>query len=86
MKRVYDLIRHRMTLQVICSNCDNTGTLNHRFLGARCGMGMLLSRIDFVCRRCHARRYRLRLVSGHLGERPPLKMQWFGGAYEKFRD
>jgi hypothetical protein len=84
MKTVYDLIRHRMTLQVICTNCPNTGILNHRYL--RFGMTQVLAQIRFVCRRCQARRHRLKLVSDHLGEAPPLRMQWFRGAYEKFRD
>jgi hypothetical protein len=86
MKTVYDLIRHRTTLEVLCTNCTNSGVLNHRFLARRFGMAKLLVEIRFVCRRCQARRYRLRFVSDHLGEAPPLKMQWFGGAYEKFLD
>jgi hypothetical protein len=32
MKTVYDLIRHRSTLEVICGNCDNSRIFNHRFL------------------------------------------------------
>jgi hypothetical protein len=39
-----------------------------------------------VCRRCGARRYRLRIVADSLGEQEPLKMQHFGGVYEKYRD
>jgi hypothetical protein len=47
LKTVYDLIRPRMTLQVIRTNCDNTGTLNHRYLTARFDMGMVLAQIRF---------------------------------------
>jgi hypothetical protein len=36
--------------------------------------------------RCDARRYRLRIVADSLGEPEPLKMQHFGGVYEKFQD
>ena len=32
MKTVYDLIRHRWTLEVICGNGDNSRVFNHRFL------------------------------------------------------
>jgi hypothetical protein len=86
MKTIYDLIRHRTTLEVICTNCTNSGVLNHRYLASRFGMTKLLAEIPFVCHRCHAQRYRLRLVSDHLGEAPPLKIQWFSGAYEKLLD
>jgi len=86
MKTVYDLIRHRATLQVICTNCPNTGILNHRFLVHHFGGRMVLAEIRFVCRSCQGRRYRLKLVSDHLGESPPLKMQWFRGVYEKVLD
>jgi hypothetical protein len=37
MKTVYDLIRHRATLEVICGNCDNRRVLNHRFLMSQFG-------------------------------------------------
>jgi hypothetical protein len=86
MKTVYDLIRHRSTLEVICGNCDNSRVFNHRFLMTQHGGGQLLAALKFVCRRCGARRYRLRIVADSLGEQEPLKMQHFGGVYEKFRD
>ncbi len=86
MKTVYDLIRHRSTLEVICGNCDNSRVFNHRFLMARWGPRHPLGALKFVCRRCGARRYRLRIVADSLGEQEPLKMQHFGGVYEKFRD
>jgi hypothetical protein len=85
MKTVYDLIRHRSTLEVICGNCDNSRVFNHRFLMSQFGGGRYLAALKFVCR-CGARRYRLRIVADSLGEPKPLKMQHFGGAYEKFRD
>jgi hypothetical protein len=31
-------------------------------------------------------RYRLRLVPDHLGEKAPLRMQWYRGVYEKYQD
>jgi hypothetical protein len=37
MKMVYDLIRHRSTLEVICGNCDNSRVFNHRFLMTQYG-------------------------------------------------
>ncbi len=86
MKTVHDLIRHGSTLQVICTNCSNTGVLNHRFLVHNFGGGMVIAKLRFVCRRCDSRRYRVRFVSKHLGEAPPLQMQWFKGAYEKAVD
>jgi hypothetical protein len=86
MKTVYDLIRHRTTLEVICSNCTNSGVLNHRYLANRFGMGQALADLRFVCHRCQAQEYRIRLVSDHLGEAQPLKMQWFSGVHEKFLD
>jgi hypothetical protein len=45
-----------------------------------------LAALKFRCRRCGAQRYRLRIVADSLGEQEPLKMQHFGGVYEKFRD
>ena len=42
--------------------------------------------LKFVCRSCGARRYQVRIVDDSLGEPKPLKMQHFGGVYEKFRD
>jgi hypothetical protein len=39
MKTVYDLIRHRATLEVICGNCDHSRVFNHRFLAARFSPG-----------------------------------------------
>jgi hypothetical protein len=86
MKKVYDLIPHRSTLEVICRNCDNSRVFNHRFLMSQFGAGHYLAALKFVCRRCGARRYRLRIVADSLGEQEPLKMQHFGGVYEKFRD
>jgi hypothetical protein len=86
MKTIYDLIRHRTTLEVICGDCTNSGVLNHRYLACRFGAAKILAEIRFVCHRCRSQRYRVRFVSDHLGEAQPLKMQWFGGAYEKFLD
>jgi hypothetical protein len=86
MKTVYDLIRHRATFEVICGNCDNSRVFNHRFLMSQFGGGQILAALKFVCRRCGARRYRLRIVADSLGEPKPLKMQHFGGVYEKFLD
>jgi hypothetical protein len=86
MRTVYHLIQNRMTLEVICVNCANSGVLNHRYLARRFGMGMVLSQLRFRCRRCQARQYRLRFVPDNLGEPAPLKMQWFRGAYEKFQE
>jgi hypothetical protein len=60
--------------------------LNHRYLANRFGGTKPLAELGFVCHRCGAQRYRIRFVSDHLGEAEPLKMQWFGGAYEKFLD
>lgn len=82
MKTIYDLIRHRTTLEVICTSCTHSGVLNHRYLANRFGTTKLLVEIKFVCHRCQDRRYRLRLVSDHLGAAPPLKMQCFRGAYD----
>ena len=31
-------------------------------------------------------RFRLRLVPDHLGEKAPLRMQWYRGVYEKYQD
>ena len=86
MKRVYDLIRHRATLEVICKSCDNRRVFNHRFLMARFGPGYYLEALKFVCRRCGAQRYQLQIVADSLGEQEPLKMQHFRGVYEKFLD
>jgi hypothetical protein len=86
MKTVYDLIRHRSTLEVICKNCDNTRVFHHRFLMSRFGGGCYLKTLKFRCRRCRETRYRLRIVDQSLGEQKPLKMQHFGGVYEKFQD
>jgi hypothetical protein len=86
MKVVYDLIRHRATLEVICGNCDNRRVLNHRFLMTQFGVRHYLAALKFRCRRCDARRYRLRIVADNLGEPEPLKMQHFRGVYEKFQD
>jgi hypothetical protein len=60
MKTVYDLIRHRATLEVICKNCDNSRIFNHRFLMSQFGGGQILAALKFVCR-CGAQRYRLRI-------------------------
>ena len=79
MKTVYDLIRHRTTLEAICTNCGNSGVLNHRYLANRFGTGKVLAEIRFVCHRCQARRYRLRFVSDHLSEKHLRKMECFGG-------
>ena len=49
MKTVYDLIRHRTALEVICTNCTNTKVVNNRFLTHRFGMTKLLVEIDFIC-------------------------------------
>jgi hypothetical protein len=86
MKTVYDLIWHRATLEVICKNCDNSRVFNHRFLMSQFGAKHFLAAFKFVCRRCGARRYRLRIVADSLGEQEPLKMQHFRGVYEKFLD
>lgn len=86
MKTVYDLIRHRTVLEVICTNCSNSGVLNNRFLSRRFGMTKILAELRFVCRRCRSQRYRLRFVPDHLGEIAPLRMQWFRGVYEKSLD
>ena len=84
MRTVYHLIQNRTTLEVICVNCTNSRVLNHRHLARRFGMGKILAELRFVCRRCQSRRYRLRFVTDALGEAAPLRMQWFGGVYEKF--
>jgi hypothetical protein len=70
---------------VICSNCDNSRVFNHRFLMAQFGPRHFLSALKFKCRRCGARRYRVRPVVDSLGEPEPLKMQHFGGVYERFQ-
>ena len=82
MRTIYHLIQNRTTLEVICVNCTNSTVLNHRYL-ARC---FGTSKLRFVCRRCQARRFRLRFVADNLGEAAPLKMQWFRGVYEKSLD
>jgi hypothetical protein len=86
MKTVYDLIRHRSTLEVICRNCDNSRVFNHRFPISNFGGGQILAALRFRCRRCGAHRYRLLIVADSLGEPKPLKIQYFGDVYEKFRD
>jgi hypothetical protein len=53
---------------------------------ARFGPRHYLGALKFQCRRCCARRYRLRIVDESFGEPKPLKMQHFGGVYEKFLD
>jgi hypothetical protein len=60
MKTVYDLIRHRSTLEVICGNCDNSRVFNHRFLMSQFGGRHYLATLKFRCRCCGAQRYRLR--------------------------
>jgi hypothetical protein len=85
MKTVYDLMRHRSTLEVICGNCDNSRVLNHPFLMTQFGPRHDLGALKFVSRRGW-RRYRLRIVADNLGEPEPLKMQHFRGVYEKFLD
>jgi len=85
MRTVYDLIRHGSTLQVICTNCDNSRVFNHRFLMAR-GPRHSLGSLKFVCRKCRRRNYRMRIVDKSLGEAEPLTMQHFRGVYEKFLD
>jgi hypothetical protein len=84
MKTVYDFIRHRSTLEVICGNCDNSRVFNHRFLMSQFGAKHFLAAPKFVCR-CGARRYRMRIVADSLGEQEPLKSST-SGVYEKFRD
>ena len=73
MKTVYDRIRHRSTLEVICGNCDNSRVFNHRFLMSQFDAKHYLAALKFVCR-CGARRHRLRIVADSLGEQEPLKM------------
>jgi hypothetical protein len=86
MKTVYDLIRHHTSLEAICGNCSNSAVLNNRFLVRRFGMMKALSDLQFVCRLCRSQRYRVRLVPDHLGEKAPLRMQWYRGVYEKYQD
>ena len=87
MKTVYDLIRHRSTLEVICGNCDNSRVFNHRFLVSQFGGGRYLAALKFRCRRCGARRYRLRIVANSVGEQEPVRRcSTFRGVYEKFLD
>ena len=86
MKTVYDLMRHHTALEVICGNCPNSAVLNNRFLSRHYGMMKVITELRFVCRRCRSQRYRLRLVPDHLGEKEPLRMQWFRGVYEKHLD
>lgn len=47
-KVVYDLVRHRSTLEVICGNCDNSRVLNHRFLMSLYGPSHYLGALKFV--------------------------------------
>jgi hypothetical protein len=70
VKTVYDLIRHRSTLEVICGNCDNSRVFNHRFLMPQFVAKHYLPALKFRCRRCGAARYRLRIVADSLGETP----------------
>jgi hypothetical protein len=49
MKTVYDLIRHRSTLEVICGNCGNRRALNHRFLVSRFGQRHYLAQTQHSC-------------------------------------
>ena len=77
MKTVYDLIRHRATLEVICGNCDNNRVFNHRFLMSQFGGGHYLAALKFVCR-CGARRYRLRIVADGFVT-PGTRLPNFGG-------
>lgn len=55
-------------LEVICGNRDNRRVLNHRFLMTLFGPRHYLGALKFVCRRCDARRYRLRILPDTLGE------------------
>jgi hypothetical protein len=79
MKTVYDRIRHRSTLEVICGNCDNSRVFNHRFLMSQFGGGQILAALKFVCR-CGALRYPLRIAADSLGEPKSLRelvpMRW----------
>ena len=91
MNTVYDLMRHHTALEVVCTNCDNSNVVNNRFLTNRFltnrfGTLKVLTELSFVCHLCQSRNFRLRLVPDHLAERAPLRMQWYRGVYEKFRD
>ena len=81
-----DLMRHHTALEVICGNCTRTAVLNNRFLSRRFGMMKVIAELRFVCSLCRSQRYRVRLVPDHLGEKAPLRMQWFRGVYEKYQD
>jgi hypothetical protein len=56
MKTVYGLVRHRSTLEVISGNCDNRRFINHRFLMTQYDPRHYLRALQFVYRRCGARR------------------------------
>src|SRR3954447_20774492 len=84
MKTVYDLMRHHTALEVICGNCPHSVVLNNRFLSRNYGAMKAINELRFVCRLCRSQRYRVRLVPDHLGEKAPLRMQWFRGVYEKY--
>ena len=86
MKTVYDLIRHRATLEIICTNCPHRGFVSHRFLMGRYGGQGLLMEIPFTCSRCHGTNVRLKRVPDSLGEPKPIKATHFGGVYAKFQD
>ena len=86
MKTVYDLMRHHTALEVICGNCPNSAVLNNRFLSRNYGAMTVVTELRFVCSLCRSQRYCLRLVPDHLGEKTPLRMQWFRGVYEKHLD
>jgi hypothetical protein len=86
MKTVYDLIRCRATLEIICTNCDHRGWVNHRFLMGRYGGRGLLMEIPFSCSRCNGTKVRLRPVPDNMGEPQPLKATHFGGVYAKFQE
>jgi hypothetical protein len=45
-----------------------------------------IDELSFVCSVCGSNRTRTRLVPDHLGEKKPLRMQWFRGVYEKAQD
>ncbi len=86
MRTVYDLMRHHTSLEVICGNCSHSGVLNNRFLSRRFGMMKPIEELNFSCHLCGSQRNRLRLVPDHLGEKAPLRMQYFRGVYEGSSD
>jgi hypothetical protein len=73
-------------LEVICGNCPRRAVLNNRFLKRHYGAMQVIADLRFVCSLCRSQRYRVRLVPDHLGEKAPLRMQWFRGVYEKYTD